>query len=43
MANEVGLEFKSLPDAGAALQQFIEPALDTEEHLRWNPTNWHWE
>jgi hypothetical protein len=43
LANEVGLEFESLPDAGEALQQFLEPALVTEAYLRWNPTNWRWE
>jgi hypothetical protein len=43
MAEEVGLEFDSLPNAGEALQQFIEPALEAEVNIRWNPTNWHWE
>jgi hypothetical protein len=43
MADEVGLEFDSLSNAGEALQQFIEPALEAKESVRWNPTNWHWE
>lgn len=43
MVNEVGLKFESLPDAGEALQQFLEPALEAEAQIRWNPTNWHWE
>jgi hypothetical protein len=43
MANEVGLEFKSLSDAGKALQKFLEPALDSEELLKWNSTDWCWE
>jgi hypothetical protein len=43
MANEVGLKYESLPDAGEALQQFLEPALMTEAQIRWNPTNWQWE
>jgi hypothetical protein len=43
MANEVGLEFASLLDAGEALRQFIEPPLGTETLIRWNPTNWRWE
>jgi len=43
MANEVRLEFESLSDAGEALQQFLEPALEVEALLIWNPKNWHWE
>jgi hypothetical protein len=43
MANEVGLEFASLLDAGEALRQFVEPPLGTETQIRWNPTNWRWE
>ena len=43
MANEVGLEFAYLLDAGEALRQFIEPPLGTEIQIRWNPTNWRWE
>jgi hypothetical protein len=43
MANEVGLEFDSLPDAGEALTQFLEPALEAVAHIRWNLTDWHWE
>ena len=43
MANEVGLDFKSLSEAGESLQQFIEPALNAELHLRWNPEKWGWE
>jgi hypothetical protein len=43
MADEVGLEFDSLSNAGKALQQFIEPALKANVSVRWNPTNWHWE
>ncbi len=43
MANEVDLEFDSLPDAGEALTQFLEPALEAVAHIRWNPTDWHWE
>ena len=43
MVNEVGLKFESLPDAGEALQQFLEPALEAEAQIKWNPTNWQWE
>ena len=43
MANEVGLDFKSLTDAGVALQQFLEPALDATSQLRWKPDSWRWE
>ena len=43
LANEVGLEFGSLPAAGEALQQFLEPALVAEAHLSWNQTKWQWE
>ena len=42
MANEVGLEFASLSDAGEALQQFLGPALMTATRKRWDPTKWHW-
>jgi predicted nucleotidyltransferase component of viral defense system len=42
MADEVGLEFRSLADAGAALQQFLEAPLRTETPIVWNPANWHW-
>jgi hypothetical protein len=42
MADEVGLDFASLSDAGEALQQFLEPALRTEIEISWNPTKWHW-
>jgi hypothetical protein len=37
MADEVGLEFDSLPNAGDALQQFIEPVLKAKAKLGWNP------
>ena len=43
IADEVGLDFESFLEAGKALQQFLEPALDAEIHLRWNPDNWRWE
>ncbi len=43
LAIEVGLEFKSLSDAGVALQQFLDPALETETQKSWNSINWHWE
>ena len=42
-ADEVGLDFESLSEAGEALQQFLEPTLSAEIQLRWNPDNWHWE
>ncbi len=43
IADEVGLNFESLSKAGEALQQFLEPAVDAEIQLRWNPENWQWE
>jgi len=43
MAIEVGLEFKSLSDAGVALQQFLDPTLEAETQKSWNSINWHWE
>ena len=39
---EVGLKYKSLSDAGSALQQFLDPILETEAQKSWNSTNWHW-
>jgi hypothetical protein len=42
IADEVGIGFESLAAAGEALQQFLEPALGSESHLRWTPTNWLW-
>ena len=43
LAQDVGLEFESLSDAVEALRQFLEPVLDTEANIKWNPSNWHWE
>jgi predicted nucleotidyltransferase component of viral defense system len=43
LADEVGLEFESLSDAGEALQQFLELPLRIETSIVWNPANWHWE
>lgn len=43
IADEVGLDFESLSEAGEALQQFLEPALGAEIQQRWNPDNWQWE
>jgi len=43
MAIEVGLKFKSLSDAGAALQQFLDPALESEAQKSWNSIKWRWE
>ena len=37
MADEVGLEFDSLSNAGEALQQFIEPALEAEGKRKVEP------
>jgi len=42
MADEVGLDFESLSEARAALQQFLEPGLNTEIQRRWNPGKWVW-
>jgi hypothetical protein len=37
MADELGFDFKSLSETVAALQKFIEPALNAELQPVWNP------
>jgi hypothetical protein len=42
LAGEVGVEFRTLGDAGEAACRFLNPVLRAEEGGTWDPVGWSW-
>lgn len=43
MADETGLAWREIDDAVTAIQQFVNPVLQSQHTGRWNPISWTWE
>ena len=42
LAGEVGVEFRTLSDAGEAARRFLDPVLSGEAAGTWDPVGWSW-